>query len=110
MTRYTCKLCNKSFLVEENMKRHFLQCNKKPREYNDSTFLMLQSLISYIPCKTQPEKTCYRFYSFKQGTKPGYYLSAWYSKIIEDSFTFPDIYMTTLAEILKVQQIISKLY
>ena len=110
MPRYTCKLCNKSFLVEENMHQHYISCakgNSKPLALKEKAcYKMLQALIEYMPAILKSEESpplFYRFYRFRdEGERgPGYYLSRWYSNIIEDAFTSPRIYMSTLEEILK---------
>ena len=115
MPRYTCKLCNKSFLVEENMHQHYLSCSliKSPSPTNIKQYIcfsILQELISYVPAQHPNTTHSIRFYTFKEeGDRgPGYYLSRWYSKIIEDAFTFPHLYMTALEEILKCHLAIIK--
>ena len=113
MPRYTCKLCNKSFLVEENMYQHYLSCKyTNPQNIKQYIcFSILQELIRYIPAHQPiPTLSSIRFYIFKEdGDKgSGYYLSRWYSKIIEDAFTSPHLYMTTLEEILKCHVLIKE--
>lgn len=113
MPRYTCKKCQKSFLVEENMKQHSLGCynsNKPP--VPTVALVLLQTIISYVPQSSQtpmphiPIPSFYRYQSKgKEGA--GYYLSKWHSHIITDAFTTPHLYMETLGSILTQYNILN---